>query len=58
MRPTWDPTPDRHRPLITDHAFDRWTYPSTGLTTCMHREDGRMCDRPEEEHAVVDEAEA
>jgi hypothetical protein len=53
----WRPTDDlpppgpAPKPLITDHAFDGWTYPRAGKTVCIHWEDGRICDRPEDEHA-------
>jgi hypothetical protein len=59
MRPAWEPRPDKHQPpLITDHAFDPWTYPRGGKTICIHWESGRICDRPEDEHAPAPEVEA
>jgi hypothetical protein len=40
--------------LITDHDFDPWEYTS-GLVVCKHWDPQhplRMCDRPEDEHAL------
>lgn len=51
MRPVWEPRADKHDPPVTDHGFERWEYP-TGRVICIHRYDsGRICDRPEDEHA-------
>jgi hypothetical protein len=40
-----------------DHPFEPWTYPSTvpPKTICIWWEDGRICDRPEDEHAPAAE---
>jgi hypothetical protein len=38
-------------PLIASHAFQKFTYPEAGKTICIYRDGGRICDRPEQEHA-------
>jgi hypothetical protein len=59
MRPAWEPRPDKHQPpLVTDHAFDGWTYSSTGKTICIHLQGDGICDRAEDEHAPAPEVEA
>jgi hypothetical protein len=40
---------------IADHPFEPWPYPSTGKVICIHLEGGRICDRPEQEHAPANE---
>jgi hypothetical protein len=50
MRPAPIPTKPV-LPLITDHAFQAFTYPEAGKTICIHRDGGRICDRPKDEHA-------